>query len=512
MKGLVEGFLWKSSQPIHTPRQSPFVFGKQMTISILPLVDRFRQIFSAPTFENFRYLLLSWLMNPHHGWLSNCLRAFLHMPDLYPTQRGKPKHFSAFYRFFTRAKWDLDSLGELLARALEHRLDGSLNVIVDDTLCRRSGPMILGAGIHHDPLRTTRTDGKSRRSFSFGLQFVILAVWVPVSFVHARGIAVPVLFRLYRSKKRCPAEQYRTRTELAAELLQIACRWWPDRPMVISVDHEYACKTVLSVLDDNQELVGPMRLDAALYQPYQPEYAGFGRPPIWGERLDSPQQLADDESIKWEECQLVMYGQRVTLLVKTQQARWKSAGKDRVLTVIVTRDPTGTYDDACLFRTRADATAQQVLTPFCRRWTLEVTIRDGKQLLHLEQIQNGFVHRDKPTVTHRKKRPGPQAPTDAQPVASERTVPFFMLGFGFVVDWYLAHGDPERELRWARFLAPWWRHKTSISFNDMLQAFRRQMEQEHLWTNPPNQGFDEKYLKQMPFQWPGQENAEAMAA
>ena len=148
---------------------------------------------------------------------------------------------------------------------------------------------------------------------------------------------------------------------------------------------------------------------------------------------------------------------------------------------------------------------QSILTPFCRRWTLEVTIRDTKQHLHIEQIQNGYVHRDEPADSHRKTRPGPQASEHKEPVASRRTTPLFMLGFGVVVWWYLLHGDPQRDIKWTKMIAPWWRHKTTISFGDMLQSFRRQMEREDLWTNPPQQGFDEKYLQNLPFTWPQQE-------
>lgn len=494
-----------------TLSQSPHL-PNAMTLTILPLIARFRTAFSAPSFANFQFLMLAWLMNPERGWITNCLRAFLHMPDLYPSHDGKLKHFSCFYRLFTRACWELDRLGQLMAAGFEDWLPDTLTVIIDDTLCRRGGPMILGGGVHHDPLETTYRNGKASKGFSFGLNFVLLALWIPVPFVHAKGVAVPVLFRLYRSKKTCPTDRYRKRTELAAGMLAVVRNWWPKRRIEISVDDEYACKTVLGALDDKMRLYGPMRMDAALYQPHRPEYAGMGRPSVWGDRLLSPRQMAEDDSDRWEQQTLWMYGQKVSLQVKVCHARWKSAGSDTVLTIIVTRDPTGVYEDQCFFVTAARADVQQVITGICRRWTLEVTIRDSKQLLHVEQIQNGFIHRTAPAKTHRKERPGPQAPPEADPKASRRTVPFFMLGYGFVVRWYLEHGDPKRDLTWARFIAPWWPDKATISFNDMLQAFRRQMEHEDLWTNPPQQGFDENYLRDLPFERPGQDDVADLAA
>ena len=476
-----------------------------MASTILPLVERFRPIFSAPSFTNFRFLLLAWLMNPRRGWLSNCLRCVLHLPELAPANSDNQlKHFSCFYNFFTRAVWSKDRLGRLLASALERWLPDRLTLIIDDTLCRRSGPMVLGAGMHHDPLLTT-VRGSRQTRFSFGLNFVILAVWIPVEFVNAGGIAVPILFRLYRSKKTCPSESYQKRTELAAELLTVVRSWWPDRPFELCVDDEYVCKTVLDARDDRMVVTGTFQFRYSLYYPEKPVWSRRGRPPKWGPKMGTVAELREDDTIKWQQITAQMYGQQVDLLVKTIQARWSSRGPDEVVTVLLTRDPTGTYDDACFIRTEPDASVQSILTPFCRRWTLEVTIRDTKQHLHIEQIQNGYVHRDEPADSHRKTRPGPQASEHKEPVASRRTSPLFMLGFGVIVWWYLLHGDPQRDIKWAKMIAPWWRHKTTISFGDMLQSFRRQMEREDLWTNPPQQGFDEKYLQNLPFTWPHQE-------
>ncbi|WP_449304753.1 IS701 family transposase [Persicimonas caeni] len=483
-----------------------------MTSTILPLIAQFRSAFSAPSFANFQFLMLAWLMNPARGWISNCLRAIFHMPQLYPTDRGKAKHFSCFYRLFSRAKWSTDELGHLMLGLFEPWLGESVTILIDDTLCRRSGPMVLGAGFHYDPLQVSYEQGRHRVRFSFGLNFVVLAVWVPCPFVHARGVAIPVLFRLYRSKKTCPEGKWKRRTELAVEMLEVLRSWWPTRPLELCVDDEYACKRVGAVLDQNIILTAPMRFDAALYQHKRPEHTGRGRRPIWGKRLETPKELAQDASVPWQHMELVVYGRTVTLMVKTYQARWKSMGKERVLTILVTRDPTGTYDDRCFFRTEADAEVQDFFTTICRRWTLEMTFRDAKQLLHLEDIQSGFIHRGKPAKTHRRKRPGPQAPVDADPRASRRTGPFVMLAYGFVVRWYLAHGQPARDLKWAKFLAPWWRHKTTISFGDMLQAFRRQMEHEQLWTNPPEHGFDENYLQSLGFERPNQQKLFTMAA
>jgi hypothetical protein len=479
-----------------------------MKQTILPTIQHLKSAFTAQTFKNFQFLFLAWLINPKQGWISNCLRAFLYMPGLFPTINGKPKHFSAFYRFFTEARWDKDEVGRLMALSFQRWLPQTITLIIDDTLCRRTGPMILGAGSHHDPIRTQGAGKKQKFVMSFGLNFVILAIWIPMPFVHSGGMAIPVLFRLYRSRRTCPVENYRKRSELAAELLGVARRWWPERRFEITVDQAYACKTVFRALDKQMVLTGPIRDDAALYAAQPPEHHGRGRKTLWGPKIHSPKDLAEDPSVPWQEISVIMYGVEMTLLIKSCQARWKSAGAEQVITITVTRDPKGIYKDAYFLRTEPNAAPQDVLTLVCCRWSLEVAIRDGKQHLHLEQIENGYVHRPKKKQKPGKMPSGPQAPIELEPVASKRTVPLFMLGMTFVARWYLEFGQPKQDLRWARFLAPWWRHKTSISFGDMLQAFRRQMEKEQLWKNPFQQGFDEIHLQEMPFRWPGQNTIE----
>ena len=58
-------------------------------------------------------------------------------------------------------------------------------------------------------------------------------------------MAIPVLCRLYRSKKTTPPDKYRKRSELAAEMLELLRRWLPsNRRLVLLGDDEYACNVV----------------------------------------------------------------------------------------------------------------------------------------------------------------------------------------------------------------------------------------------------------------------------
>ncbi|MFB6263857.1 MAG: transposase [Bradymonadaceae bacterium] len=147
------------------------------------------------------------------------------MPDLVPRRlSGQWKHYSVFYRFFSEAKWTVDELGKCLVRALAFALpeDRELVLMIDDTFQERTGPRILGAGMHYNGSESTYSGaGGASPQIDFGLSFVVLAVWVPIDCVEAGGLAIPVLFRLYRPRKRTPEEEYYKRTELAVQMLDM---------------------------------------------------------------------------------------------------------------------------------------------------------------------------------------------------------------------------------------------------------------------------------------------------
>lgn len=67
---------------------------------------------------------------------------------------------------------------------------------VDDTLARKRGLKIFGVGMHHDPLRSTR----SRPVTSWGLSWVSLGVIVRLPFRPDHSYYLPLLFRLYQNK------------------------------------------------------------------------------------------------------------------------------------------------------------------------------------------------------------------------------------------------------------------------------------------------------------------------
>lgn len=458
-----------------------------------PLLLSFSVTFTAPSFQNFVTLATGWILCPGRHTISRVIQC--------GRGRGRRKHHSTLYRFFSRAVWVTDALGRVLVELTVPLIPGPiLYALVDDTLCRKGGPHIWGAGMHHDPLTSTYGRGTHvgrKVSFAFGHNWVVVSLWVPLPWNTERGLAVPVLFRLYRSKKRCPESLYRKRTELAAEMIQILTSWvGPHRKMIVLGDGEYACRTLIRSLSKKQQFIGPMLMNAAFYD-VPPPASGRGRRRKKGRRLPTPAQLAADDSVRWKHRTVAIYGRRVRVQVKTQVGLWYSVAGTRLGRMIVTRDPKDRIEDRAYFCTDPQMSIEQIAQGFSRRWAQEVQFRDVKQHLGLEDPQNGWWRRPSGRRA-RQKRPGPQPHRRRGAKAVEHTVPMAFVSYALVVVWYLQHGCATRDVRRVRRLAPWYRHKKQPSFADMLAAARRSLWRGRISAYPSLKGLAAKIRDLLP--------------
>src|SRR5207248_1214887 len=110
------------------------------------------------------------------------------------------QHISVSHRFFARAQWSLDRVGQVLFHLARRWVpaEGPLYVLGDDTLARKQGKCVALGSMHHDPLLST---GR-KPVFSFGHVWVVLALWVPLPMGGRRGFALPILVRLFVGSKR----------------------------------------------------------------------------------------------------------------------------------------------------------------------------------------------------------------------------------------------------------------------------------------------------------------------
>jgi hypothetical protein len=464
--------------------------------TFLPLAAAFAPCFTAPTYRLFCYLVAGWVRCVgRHTVTGVALAAGV------VGVRGWPSgwHISACHRFFSRAVWGLDHLGLMVFRlALPWApTDEALVVVVDDTLARKRGKAIALGSMHHDPLLST-----VRKAFaSFGHVWVVLALWVPLPFGARggpKGVALPVLFRLYvgskrgnrkdaaaarttrtartggahgpgsaRSRRATSGPRYRqaqaafpsleqrpTKPQLAREGIALVARWAaalaPGRTVYVVGDTAYTNRTTLEGRPANVEVVGRLRLDAALFTPPPRRRPGQrGRPRTRGERLPTPQAMATERTRTgtWHRLRLVLYGKTVTPLVFRGTALWDGTLREAPVRFVVVRDPSGRRRDEAFFCTDLTVRVRFLLTTFAKRWTLEVTFFDCKQALGFEDPQNQAAR------------------------AVQRTAPFAAIVYALVVLWGAREVAAGRVPCWVS--RPWYRHKASLAFADLLAAFRQ---------------------------------------
>ena len=353
--------------------------------------------------------------------------------------------------------------------------------------------------MHHDCVLSTYGRGTSAgraRFFSCGHCWVVLAIRVPLPWDRERGVAIPILFRLYRSKKRCSERSYRKRTELAAELVSMVESWIPTGyRLLVAGDSEYASRTLVRELAQRTTFIGPMVKDAALYAPAG-RYSGKGRPRTKGRRLRSPMQLASAGSVPWHKVTINAYGRQMKVLIKERVCLWYTVAGTRSVRVVVTRDPKGRAEDRAYFSTSPQMSAIEVLERFARRWLIEVAFRDVKQHLGLEDPQNGWGRCRK--RRRGKKRPGCQPRGNRGRTAVLHTVPIAFVAHAVVVLWFLREGDAKREVDRAARRSPWYRHKSTPAFGDMLIALRRQIWANRLSENPAHDRMVAKLMRLLP--------------
>jgi hypothetical protein len=336
---------------------------------------------------------------------------------------------------------------------------------VDDTLCRKRGLTLYGAGMHYDPLISSR----AKSLVSWGHDWVVLCLilvhpfWAPT-----KVFALPIAMRLYRNRQgltkgkkkpkskskkgrkkssRSPHDpNHRTRPELALELITLAAHWFPKDEIVVTGDSAYGGQSILSHLPPGVHLISRVHPKGALYEPAPPKTEKTRGPArTKGNRLPGMTPWADDPQQPWTRLDFNQFGLHASLEVKTIPALYDTAGKDRLLTIVLVRDRQGKRPDQMFYCTKLDWTARQILSAYACRWAIECTFENCKQLLGLED------------------------PANRLPKAVERTAPMALILYSLVVVWF--HQTGHRFLRFP--FRPWYRTKEEPSFADLLTTLRQ---------------------------------------
>jgi hypothetical protein len=294
--------------------------------------------------------------------------------------------YQDFYHFLSSLGRRAEAVAGLLLWMVRSLLvpEGRVRLALDDTVTKRFGPHVEGAGVHHNP-----TPGPADQTFVYG------HVWVTLSWVVRHpfwgAIGLPLLAELYvRSKDVWLLSlryrwKFQTKLQLAAKLVLWAARvlHWMHCEIWVVVDGGYAKRAFLRpVMAAGVVIVGRLRKDAALRSVPKPRTCkGRGRPRKYGTERISLAKRAGSRS-GWQTEEFELYGKRTRKTYKTFLATYAPVGG--LLRVALVREEDKWFAWFC---TDPNATVRDILEMVADRAAIEQNYHDLKDVAGAGQQQ-----------------------------------------------------------------------------------------------------------------------------
>ena len=389
--------------------------------SFCTLLQHFAPVFTDPTFQTFVIIVTGWI-------LSHAIATSPRSSS--PAATSGDGHWSRFHRFFSHAAWDLDTFSMRLAKLVVTILAPGATILwaVDDTLCRKRGLTLYGAGMHYDPLISSR----AKALVSWGHDWVVLCLIVVNPFwAPTKVFALPIAMRLYRNRQgltKGKEEGQRVRrnppSPSTIRIIALDRNWpwnssiWPpsgfpttrsSSPATAPTAARAFCLTcrptfissAMSIpkarstnrrLPKKERTKGPARKKGKALARHE----GVGR----GSQTNPGRNSSSTSS-------------GCTPPWRSRRPKPSTTRREGPpLTIVLVRDLEGKRPEQMFYCTKLDWTAEQILSAYAYRWAIECTFENCKQFLGLED------------------------PANRLPKAVERTAPMALFLYTLVVVWF----------------------------------------------------------------------------
>jgi hypothetical protein len=435
------------------------------------LLTAFRGCFTVPTFGTFVALLTGLIAQPGRRTVCGMLVG-AGLNGIWHHQRA--------HRFFSRAVWSVDRVCLVLLRLVVDLFvpaGQDLEVVVDDTLFKRSGRHVHAARWQHDG----SSSGPSRRQLGRGNGWVVAALNVRVDFLD-RVLSIPVGFALWG--EHTPAKGKRKNTTnktgktnkttkvtgrsaaqphgpakrvLACQLVTRIAEAYPDRRVHVTADTWYAGMGGAPAatrntdqapsVPDNVTVTSRPRSNATFHDLPTPKSPGTpGRRALKGNRLGRPTDIA--ATATFNPTTVTRYGRTTQVQAADQHCLWYYVYYHQIIRLILVRD-SDTAPVYAIITTDLQATPAEIIARYANRWAIEVVFHDAKNITGVGEAHN------------------------RTPDAVRRTVPFGFIAQAITIMWYAQHGHTTDIVARRRKANPWYRHKTQPSYLDMIIELRR---------------------------------------
>jgi DDE superfamily endonuclease len=405
----------------------------------------FQGLFTAPSWQTFTYLACGWALATDRHTITTYL---------WLTGATTVKHFSRFYVFLGcplyNRRWQLWGAVIRLAAPLVPAGE-VIRVIFDDTTKKKAGTHIEGLARYRNGAGSARQEYRTLR----GLNFVLGIMRIPLKRWPGHSLSVPVGLELYLKPAQAQALHvpYRSRSQLARDILDFLAAQMPGRPIRSLADGGYATKDYSRQLPEATHVVGRLPISAKLYTlPSKPTTKRRGAPRKKGDLIGSPKTLAQT-SKGWSP-----HPSEAGAEIQAWTGLWHAVLPGRLVRVVVLRrdgksapkqpgqrKPPPAIE--AFFTTDLTLSAQDIINEYGDRWAVEIEIRDANAFDGLGQDQC------------RKRQRLLGANTFRLVMAAARTL------------WFISQVECGTTFNLCRY-RPWYRQKVAPSQRDVVWACR----------------------------------------
>jgi len=425
------------------------------------IVLQLSYIFTEPSARTWQQIVLGWVLRRGPMTVTGIFRTLGNLAD---------RHWTVYEKFFYRTRWSLRELSVALlthviypmileSGVLDESTDKPVaDMAIDDTTAARCGKHVAHAGWFKDA--STSDSSHKGTVIHWAHNWIVGAITLRLPRWSMIRWVLPAVFMLYRKRSDCKTEDiFRSRQELAGEMIQTAAQALPQVQLRVSAEGQYAKRQVVQALPQNVSFVSRIRRDAAIYDlpPKRRPKGKRGRKPKKGKRLPCPRKMAAYRKKGFKEITVYKQGYQVQRLVWGITCLWYHVCCDVPIRMVIVRDPAGKERDDFFFCTDATVPDTEIVQRYYDRWGVEEAILESKQHMGFESTQ-GWCSK---TVN--------------------RQAPLAMVLLTLVKAWYARCAIAEPSL--LPETMPWYTHKRHPSFVDMLSALRKVLWQHRISPN-----------------------------
>jgi hypothetical protein len=305
----------------------------------------------------------------------------------------RPADWKAMETFAETGAWHVGSVTRTLAGLVEEapgRIWHGYHVsAVDDTKVHRSGADVWGTCTFHEYTARCPNRAATVRAHNWVVLGALLdnpekpAWFLPLAGkLYFRKSQLP-----HRSGSTGPVEVFRTKCELAVELLREQARVLGGKHLA-AFDGGFALKSVVRPLvapDDGSlriEFLTRLRHDARLHAPLPARHRANQK---WGKKLSPPRQ-GGRWAGPWREGHAFIYGRRRKVTWKEVECLWRVSGHDVPVKAVVAKVE-GYKKRFTLVTSAVELTGLEMVELFAARFRQEDGFRDLKQRLGWEECR-----------------------------------------------------------------------------------------------------------------------------